>query len=339
MVSGLRTLVFSLAIACAARIASAAPPEDSPAPRKAKPAGAEPAEPPANVSGKTLGGMQFWADELVYHDWRIQRHTYTGHCRLLDGSDVRQAWGTFSQCQAALDEAKRTRDMPPLSRKVVIVLHGLVRTRGNMEPLGDYVSRNSDFEVLQVGYPSTRADLATHAAGLASVVKHLEGVEEINFVAHSLGNLVIRRYLGDQVDARIKRIVMLGPPNNGAQFAMAFKDNPLMDLVWGKSATELATGWKEVSKKLAIPAGEFGIIAGNAGINPLVKGEHDYVVSVEETKLPGASDFLVAEVSHSNLVHDRKLQEYTLRFLENGYFVSPEKRQPLKEAATARAKP
>lgn len=333
MISSLRTSVLCLATSLVSGIALAAPPEDGSTAREEKPG-----EPPVNVSGKTLGGMQFWADEVVYHDWRIQRHTYTGHCRLLDGTNVRQAWGTFAQCEAALAEAKRTHDMPPLSRKVVLMLHGLVRTRGNMEPLGEYVSRNSDCEVLYVGYPSTRADLSTHSAGLSSIIEHLEGVEEINFVAHSLGNLVIRRYLADKQDPRIKRIVMLGPPNNGAQLAVAFKENPLLGLVWGKSANELATQWKIVSKKLAIPKGEFGIIAGNSGINPLVKGEHDYVVSVEETKLPGASDFLVAEVSHTNLVHDRKLQECTLRFLQHGYFVSAEKRTPLTDAATAQVK-
>ena len=36
----------------------------------------------------TLGGMQFWADELFFHQWRIQRNVITGHCRLLDGKDL-----------------------------------------------------------------------------------------------------------------------------------------------------------------------------------------------------------------------------------------------------------
>src|SRR5688572_25118539 len=36
---------------------------------------------------KTSGGKQFWADVWIFHDYRIQRHAITRHCRLLDGQD------------------------------------------------------------------------------------------------------------------------------------------------------------------------------------------------------------------------------------------------------------
>ena len=29
----------------------------------------------------TMGGIQFWGDELCFHGWRIQRNVLTGHCR------------------------------------------------------------------------------------------------------------------------------------------------------------------------------------------------------------------------------------------------------------------
>ena len=52
------------------------------------------------VLSQTLGGMQFWADEVVFHDWRIQRNVITQHYRLLDGDDVRIKSGTHASCQA-----------------------------------------------------------------------------------------------------------------------------------------------------------------------------------------------------------------------------------------------
>ncbi len=52
----------------------------------------DPRQPP-NLPAKTLGGTQFWSDVLVQRDWRIQRNAWTGHCRLLDGQNVRRAWG------------------------------------------------------------------------------------------------------------------------------------------------------------------------------------------------------------------------------------------------------
>lgn len=32
----------------------------------------------------TLGGMQFWGDVCYFQGYRIQRHVFTGHFRLLD---------------------------------------------------------------------------------------------------------------------------------------------------------------------------------------------------------------------------------------------------------------
>src|SRR5687767_9210321 len=51
-----------------------------------------------NVSSPTFGGKQFWNDELVFHDWRVQRNVISGHCRLLDDQNVRRAWGEFDEC-------------------------------------------------------------------------------------------------------------------------------------------------------------------------------------------------------------------------------------------------
>ena len=41
----------------------------------------------------TLGGKQFWSDELFFRGWRIQRHAVTEHHRLLDPDDRRHGWG------------------------------------------------------------------------------------------------------------------------------------------------------------------------------------------------------------------------------------------------------
>ena len=48
-----------------------------------------------------------------------------------------------------------------------------------------------------MGYPTTRGSVDSHARSLDSVVRSLEGMSEINFVAHSLGNLVVRHWLNN----------------------------------------------------------------------------------------------------------------------------------------------
>jgi hypothetical protein len=328
---------------------------------------------PPNVTWKTMGGKQFWADELFFHHWRIQRNVLTGHCRLLDGGDRRHAWGTFELCRAKLDEIRRERELPPMQGKVVIVLHGLFRSHDSMAPMCRYLEEQGGYTVLNVGYPTTRRDVAAHARVLGRIVENLDGVEEVSFVAHSLGNIVLRYYLSDRAaarvpaaerggtggeggdessekrgddgtgetaprrlpDARIRRLVMLAPPNQGSQVAGFFGDNGLFRLVAGESAEQLGKEWEKLAEKLGTPPCEFGILAGGRGdgngINLLLPGDDDGTVAVESTRLAGARDFAVLPVRHSKIVKDPTAMEYTLRFLQHGHFVSEEKREPIPD--------
>ena len=61
-----------------------------------------------NDPSKTLGGRQFWRDELFFHEWHVQRHVVTGHCRLLDCADKRHASGTMETCVAELEKDRKS---------------------------------------------------------------------------------------------------------------------------------------------------------------------------------------------------------------------------------------
>jgi pimeloyl-ACP methyl ester carboxylesterase len=314
--------------------------------------GADPGKP--NVPAPTLGGKQFWSDELLFREWRVQRNVLTGNFRLLDDNDVRRAWGTFVDCKAKLDESKRQRALAPMKGRVVILLHGLGRTRSSTRHMAKYLAEQGGLTVLEFGYASTRADVAEHARSLASVIAHLDGVDEIDFVAHSLGNLVIRHMLGDEIeqteghraDPRIKRIVMLAPPNNGAKLAQLLADNKVFKSLAGPTGKELGPQFAQLEKHLAIPTCEFGIIAGARGEGrtdakgdaqthtPAAQGEDDLIVAVPETKLPGASDFLVLPALHTFMMDEPKVQEATLSFILHGYFESAERRHPLAKGDT-----
>src|SRR3954447_24663067 len=59
-----------------------------------------------NLVMKTWGGTQFWSDELVFRDWRVQRNVYSDHYRLLDADDYRRAWGSPADCLSAFEKLK-----------------------------------------------------------------------------------------------------------------------------------------------------------------------------------------------------------------------------------------
>ncbi len=303
---------------------------------------AEPAKSaPPKTGTWTMGGQLYWADELVYFGWRIQRNTFTDHCRLLDEQKRRQTFGSFETCRAKLDEIKRQRNLPPMKGKAVLVLGGLGDARMLPEKMAAYLHDKGGYTAECVAYPSLFDDIGQDAKSLDSVVRHLDGIDEINFVGHSLGNLVIRRYLGDQTDAakgkspdgRIKRIVMLGPPNQGAELAEKLGDYaPFAAL--GPVAEQLGKHWQEIKPTLATPACEFGIIAGGHGdghgYNPLLSGDNDGIVTVASTRLVGARDSLLVSELHFAFLLSQNVQRPTLEFLRHGYFVSEEKRQPIK---------
>ena len=64
---------------------------------------------------------QFWGDVHIFHEWRIQRNVCSGHYRLLDAEDHRHASGTLPVCRVKLDEIRKSRKLPPMSGKAVIV--------------------------------------------------------------------------------------------------------------------------------------------------------------------------------------------------------------------------
>ena len=296
---------------------------------------------------RTMGGKQFWTDLYVFRDWRIQKNALTGHCRLLDDQDLRQTWGSYDHCLQTFQAIRRQRSLPPLKSRAVVTIHGLGRTRQSMDPVGQAVLQaarvdDQPVEWINMSYASTRGDMTAHAEALDQVLRGLAGVEEVDFVAHSLGNLVIRRWLHLQTERqdppadlpRVGRIVMLAPPNGGAEMAQRLNENGLFHFVLGTSGTQLAREWELVQQKLTIPQTSFGIIAGDVQLpkdgNPLIEGPDDLVVSVEETKLSGADDMYVGPFAHTYIMDQEKVHEAILRFLKHGYFLDKDRQTALE---------
>jgi pimeloyl-ACP methyl ester carboxylesterase len=298
----------------------------------------EPNDLPLNVPLPTLGGQQFWSDELFFHQWHIQRNTLTGYYRLLDEHDVRRAWGTLTECRNALEQIKKSQHIPPMHGRAVILVHGLCGSHTTMESLNRYLRDTGGYTTFNITYPTTQCNVSEHAQSLARIIANLDGIEEINFVAHSLGNIVVRNYLANQshkTDPRLRRMVMLGPPNHGSLAAVVLAENALFKTVTGQVGQELGVQWAALEQQLATPTFEFGVIAGGKqdahGFNPILPGDNDSIVSVETTQLAGASDFVILPVIHPLLPDSKRVQECTLHYLQHGCFIVPDKRHPLSK--------
>ena len=292
-----------------------------------------------NVPAPTFGGAQFWGDVRFFRGWRIQQNVFTGHHRLIDSSDIRRAWGAREACEDHLDEVIRAKKLKPMSGTAVILLHGAIRSSKSLKKMGLALVEDG-YMVVPFDYPSSKAGIEMSADYLQQVIERLDGISRIHFVTHSMGGLVVRSWSGRYRDKRVGRLVMMGVPNYGARMADHLKGNLLFRLLYGQAGQQLRSDPEGFISNLPVPKFDFGVIAGQAGtargFNPLVPGDDDGTVSVDSTRLSGATDFVSIRAGHSFLMFNPQVIEWTVRYLKHGHFRKTGKRQPIPVAPKAK---
>ncbi len=293
----------------------------------------EPASAFWNVPIKTAGGAQLWTDHLIRDGFRLQQNALTGHWRTLDSADVRRAWGKRDTCTAALDRLQprieNQADAPESRPKpVVVLLHGLMRTSKSMSGLATDLQDDGRFDAINFGYASTRGSIGDHATALREVLEDQPQDCEFGFVGHSMGNIVVRHLIGDlnkdgdraDLLPRMKAMIMLGPPNQGAAIARRLAPTGLFGAIAGRGGLELGPEFEALQENLATPEFPFAIIAGDlssqAVQNPLTEGAGDFVVGLDEARLPGAEVIKTVPRLHSFLMNDPDAQAFTKDFLD-----------------------
>lgn len=268
-----------------------------------------------------------WSDHRVAHDWRIQRHSSGREWRLLDPDDRVVVAGSQQSCQDTFERLVATGVIPSVDGAAVLVLHGLGQSRRSMQPLVEHLRGKVDGTVMSVGYASPRASLDAHALALDAVIDALPETCSLSFVGHSLGNLVVRRWMATAQPSmldRVQRMVMLGPPNQGSDLARLASKIWFLAVLSDGPARQLGLEWPQLAEKLAVPACEFGIVAGGTGddrgMSLLLAGDDDAIVRVEETRLEGANGFLLLPVHHADMMRDQAVQRAAVCFLREGRF-------------------
>lgn len=208
----------------------------------------------------------------------------------------------------------------------VILLHGLARTSLSMKVMETALTKQG-YYVANVSYPSRHlpvAELASIAIqeGLQRCFQH--NSKAIHFVTHSLGGILVRQYTQLQSIPGLKRVVMLGPPNQGSEVVDKLKNLPGYTLVHGPAGHELGTAEHDLPKKLGPVQFELGVIAGEKSLNPilsrLLPGQNDGKVSVENTKIEGMKDFITLPITHTFMMRNRETIRQTIHFLKYGIF-------------------
>ena len=287
---------------------------------------------------KVWGGLQFWADVYFFHDWRIQWGVLSNSYRLLDGRNYLYQTGTYEQCLEKLQQIRAEQKLPPMKGKAVVLIHGILRTRFSMSRFRKPLEE-AGYNVFIWSYPSTRVTIQQAADLLARALSSLEGMEQVNFIVHSMGGLVLRACLAKhKKHPPLGRVVMLGVPNLGAHLADRLRGLWLFRLLFGPAGQQLVTDPDGLIAQLPPPPCEFAIIAGargkESGYNPLIPGDDDGTVAVASTRLPGAADFMTVRTLHSFLAMSSEVVEASVRFIQTGSFRASGERQPIPSTSS-----
>ncbi|MBD3241198.1 MAG: hypothetical protein GF331_11480 [Chitinivibrionales bacterium] len=210
----------------------------------------------------------------------------------------------------------------------VFIVHGYGSNRLVMRRMARYLA-DSGLTVHNWGYRSLTKTIPEIGDELLAEVAELSFEDTVSFVSHSMGGLVVRAMLGkaqgDTSFPVVRRVVMLAPPNKGAQLADFFSRWRFVRWAMGPNPRSMLTDTTSLVHHLHVPEDpELGIIAGarfdGEGYNPLIDGDDDGFMTVDRTRLGTEDDFAVLPVGHILMVRDPRVHEYVLAFLRNGAF-------------------
>lgn len=291
----------------------------------------------------------YWTDVAERTGWRWQVSNDatlgapTVH-RLIDpaGQTVQMAARDIIQqrwCEAVDFANAQNADQ---DKPCVLILHGLGRTQRSMYPLlKGLQQRLPDYEMKQFAYASLINRIDDHATALLEFLSWSLGSRPVIFVAHSLGNIVLRRmyrllrergglWLPEQSVAalNLKGHAMLGPPNQGSLIAKRISQMPGTRWVMGPSFLQVGPQWDELRDSLDLPPCPVAIIAGDVPslrrMHPLLPAPNDGLVTVEEARLSPEQEIEIYPILHSLFMYDRRVYDSLAKHLHNWLSLSPQ---------------
>lgn len=264
---------------------------------------------------QNLGGRYVWTDVILQGNYHIQKNVQSGNYRLLDGNRKRLKLGSYDECLTELSDLSPTFEHDHL----VLLIHGLGRHAGIMDK-PKVALRKAGFSTHSLNYATLLEGVDDHATHFTHLLENLKGIKRVSFVTHSLGGLVAREILSRNTqwnDVIAGRIVMMGTPNQGAQIAEFLSRMKSYKFITGQSGQDVRPDQKLAT--LPEPTIPTLIIAGgignDIGFNPLLTGDNDGVVTVEETRLNGDHQFKQVKVIHTTIMDHEESIKTMLEFI------------------------
>ena len=206
----------------------------------------------------------------------------------------------------------------------VVCIHGFMRGKYCMKAL-EYKLERKGVDAINWLYPSKKKLIAEHAEDLVVQLNKIaeeKPSEEINFVTHSLGGIILRAALNHPecpIEARCGRAVLIAPPNQGALLARKLrKFGPIKKWLGHKAGKELMEAEEGGFDRFGQfpPDVKVLVIAGTLGGNPLLHGPNDGKVLTSETRLSTPHEYWEIKAGHSWITYHPAVIDKCLNFME-----------------------
>lgn len=198
-------------------------------------------------------------------------------------------------------------------RELAVLLHGISSSRVWMWPLAQRLRRRG-FDARLWTYFTLLGSIRDKGKQLA---EHLHRLAEqdrwsrIHLVVHSMGSIVTRCALQEDLPACFGRVVMLSPPNGGSHMATRLLPT------YGRVSLSLAEMSDQpdsfVNQLPGPPEGvEIGVLAA----------KYDHVIHLDRTHLPGQRDHQVVNTWHTGVLWRPETADLAAQFLRTGSFAT-----------------
>lgn len=203
------------------------------------------------------------------------------------------------------------RPIATTSWDAVVLLHGLFASRKSMRIAQDRL-RAEGYFVVNWGYPTHRRSVAEHADRLLPILRRLQNAQQvrsINFLTHSFGGILARFALHQQEFSKLRRAVMLAPPNSGSHLAK-LSLGPFHRIF--PAIREISDEPHSLANQTPSPTNlQVGVIAASS----------DFIVRTANTHLPNQADHCIVRTSHFALPCHPDALDKSLHFLRTGKFM------------------
>jgi pimeloyl-ACP methyl ester carboxylesterase len=203
----------------------------------------------------------------------------------------------------------------------VIYVHGLWMPGEESLILKHRLSHEYGFTLHSFRYSAVSSTMSAITERLQSFVRELQA-PAVHFIGHSLGGLVIYRFLERFPEQPAGAAVFLGTPCVASRTAArASRFAPVAHLMGPAVRDELVNP----AERRWTHARPLGIVAGTQplGFGQLLASfdeDNDGTVAVSETRMPGAADHIVLPVSHLGMLLSARVAHEAGRFLNEGRF-------------------